>query len=314
MGMLEVPAPAGAWRRAFFTIWIGQSISLIGSMIVQFALVWWLTQTTGSATVLATATIVGLVPTILLGPLAGALVDRWNRRRVLIFADAAIALCTLVLVITSWAGVLATWQVFCALFLRALGGAFHWPAMQASTSLMVPRSMLSRLKGMDSALYGILRIAAPPAGAFLMWLMPLPAVLAVDIITAALAIGTLLLFKIPQPMRANAGEVITLRLIWADVKVGMHYMVSWRGLVTIMLMGICINLLLSPFYTLLPFWVSKFFQGNAIQLGWIESASGIGIIVGGVVLSVLRVVLNAGYTPQSSVCLVWDWAACSLAW
>lgn len=286
MGMFQVPAPAGAWRRAFFTIWIGQSTSLIGSMIVQFALVWWLTQTTGSATVLATATIVALVPTIMLGPFAGVLVDRWNRRRVLIFADAAIALCTLVLVITSWAGVLAAWQVFCVLFLRALGGAFHWPAMQASTSLMVPRSMLSRIKGMDAALYGILRIAAPPIGALLMLVLPLPAVLSVDIITAALAIGALLVYNIPQPVRADAGEAVTLRLIWADVKVGLRYMVSWRGLVIIMLMGTGVNLLLSPFYTLLPIWVTKFFQGDAIQLGWIESASGIGIIVGGIMLSV----------------------------
>jgi DHA3 family macrolide efflux protein-like MFS transporter len=182
-------------------------------MIVQFALVWWLTLATGSATVLATATIVALVPTILLGPFAGVLVDRWNRRWVLIFADVSIALCTLVLVFTSWAGVLATWQVFLVLFLRSLCGAFHWPAMQASTSLMVPRSMLSRIKGMDGVLYGILRIVAPPAGALLMLVLPLPAVLFVDIITAALAIGALLLFNIPQPMRADAGEVVTLRLI-----------------------------------------------------------------------------------------------------
>lgn len=286
MDILQGPAPAGAWRRRFFTIWIGQSISLIGSMIVQFALIWWLTKATGSATILATATIVALVPTIIFGPFAGVLVDRWNRRRVLIFADAAIALCAFVLVITSWAGVLAAWQVFVILFLRALGGAFHWPAMQASTSLMVPHSMLSRIKGLDNALYGILRIAAPPVGALLMVVLPLPAVLSVDIITAALAICALLLFKIPQPVRADAGEVVTLRLIWADVKVGLRYMVSWRGLVIIMLVGTGVNLLLSPFYTLLPIWVTKFFHGDAIQLGWIESASGIGIIVGGILLSI----------------------------
>jgi DHA3 family macrolide efflux protein-like MFS transporter len=286
MDILQGPAPAGAWRRRFFTIWIGQSISLIGSMIVQFALIWWLTKATGSATILATATIVALVPTIIFGPFAGVLVDRWNRRRVLIFADAAIALCAFVLVITSWAGVLAAWQVFVILFLRALGGAFHWPAMQASTSLMVPHSMLSRIKGLDNALYGILRIAAPPVGALLMVVLPLPAVLSVDIITAALAICALLLFKVPQPVRADAGEVVTLRLIWADVKVGLRYMVSWRGLVIIMLVGTGVNLLLSPFYALLPIWVTKFFHGDAIQLGWIESASGIGIIVGGILLSI----------------------------
>jgi len=76
------------WKAPFFTIWTGQAFSLLGSQLVQFALVWWLTKTTGSATVLATATLVALLPQVLLGPLAGALIDRWNRRLVMIMATA----------------------------------------------------------------------------------------------------------------------------------------------------------------------------------------------------------------------------------
>ncbi|MCK4245728.1 MFS transporter, partial [Candidatus Bipolaricaulota bacterium] len=83
------------WKSPFFTIWTGQELSLVGSSAAQFALVWWLTMTTGSATVLATATTVALIPQILLGPLAGAYIDRWNRRLVMMIADSFIALVSL---------------------------------------------------------------------------------------------------------------------------------------------------------------------------------------------------------------------------
>src|SRR5512139_2853480 len=86
------------WAGRFFTIWTGQAFSLFGSSLVQFALVWWLTQKTGSATVLATSTMAALLPQIILGPFAGALVDRWNRRIIMVVADASIALATLLLV------------------------------------------------------------------------------------------------------------------------------------------------------------------------------------------------------------------------
>lgn len=126
------------WAPRFFTIWGGQAFSLFGSALVQFALIWWLTQETGSATVLATATLFGLLPQIILGPFSGPLIDRWSRRLVMIFADAGIALATAVLAYLFWAGLVEPWQVYAVLFIRSAGGAFHWPAMQASTTMMVP--------------------------------------------------------------------------------------------------------------------------------------------------------------------------------
>ena len=92
------------WQIPFFTIWTGQLFSLIGSHLVQFALVWWLTQTTGSATVLATATLVAILPGVVLGPFAGALVDRWNRRKVMIVADGFVALVSAWLAYLFWTG------------------------------------------------------------------------------------------------------------------------------------------------------------------------------------------------------------------
>jgi len=176
------------WAPKFFTIWTGQAFSLIGSALVQFALVWWMTKTTGSATVLATATLVALLPQILLGPFVGTLVDRWNRRLIMIIADTGIAVVTGVLILLFAAGNVSVWQVYLILLIRSFGGAFHSPAMTASTSLMVPKKHLARLSGLNQTLQGVLSIFAPPLGALLIGLLPMQSVLAIDIGTAALAV------------------------------------------------------------------------------------------------------------------------------
>jgi len=106
------------WARKFFTIWGGHSVSLLGSNLVQFALVWWLTSTTGSATVLATASLAGILPQVIIGPFAGALVDRWNRRLVMIVADALIALSTLVLIVLYMLGQMEIWHIYVVMFWR----------------------------------------------------------------------------------------------------------------------------------------------------------------------------------------------------
>ena len=115
------------WAGRFFTVWTGQAFSLFGSALVQFALIWWLTQKSGSATVLALATLVGMLPQILLGPFAGALVDRWSRRIIMMMADATIAAFTLLLAYLFATDTVQLWHIYAIMAVRALGGAFHFP-------------------------------------------------------------------------------------------------------------------------------------------------------------------------------------------
>jgi len=179
----EQPKPN--WAAPFFTIWTGQALSLVGSQVGGFALVWWLTQASGrSATVLTSATLVAMLPGVFLGPVVGALVDRWSRRRVMIVADTIIALFSAWLALLFWTEQIEIWHVYVIMFVRALGGAFHWPAMRASTSLMVPREQLSRVAGMNRTLQGILEVVTPPLGAFLMEILPLHVIMAIDVATA----------------------------------------------------------------------------------------------------------------------------------
>ena len=143
--MTDASATQPRSLRPFLTLWVGQVFSLLGSQLVQFSLIWWLTQQTGSATVLAVASIVGLVPQVVLGPFVGPLVDRWNRKRTMILADAAVALATLGLALLFLLGQAELWHVYAILFVRALCGTFHGPAITSSFSLMVPPEHLTRV-------------------------------------------------------------------------------------------------------------------------------------------------------------------------
>lgn len=274
------------WQVPFFTIWTGQAFSLVGSRLVQFALVWWLTETTGSATVLATATLVAILPGVILGPFAGALVDRWNRRRVMIVADGFVALVTAWLAYLFWTGSMSVWHVYAAMLARSIGGAFHWPAMQASTSLMVPKKHLSRVAGLNQTMQGALNIVAPPLGAILLSLLPMHAIMGIDLGTAAVAIVSLLLVAIPQPERTAAAGADQKVSVWDDFRAGLRYVWGWPGLMAILVMAMIINFVVNPAFSLMPLLVTEHFGGGALQLGWLQSGWGIGMLLGGLVLSV----------------------------
>ena len=274
----------GSWKLPFFSIWAGQAVSLFGSNIVQFALVWWLTVETGSATVLAIASLAGILPQIALGPIAGAYVDRLDRRKVMIAADGLVGLVSVGLVYLFWTGDVQIWHVYLALVLRAVGGSFHWAAFQASTSLMVPNQQLSRVAGMNQTLYGLLNIIAPPIGALMMGLLPLSQVLLVDVGTALLAVIPLLFVSIPRPKRQAESPDGKPQSIWQDIRDGACYIRSWPGLVYLIALAMVIKVALTPAFSLVPLLVSDHFEGGAAQLSFVESAIGIGIVLGGLLL------------------------------
>lgn len=273
------------WKPRFFTIWTGQAFSLLGSQLVQFALVWYLTQKTGSATVLATATLAAMLPQIFLGPLAGSFVDRGNRRRIMMIADTSIALLTVSLAILFATGLVQVWHIYAVMFLRSLGQSFHGPAMTASTSLMVPKRHLARVQGVNQTLNGGLNIIAAPLGAVLLELLPMQGVLAVDVVTALLAVVPLFFFAIPQPQRRTdpAQKEATF---WQDFRAGFQYVFRWKGLMATLLMTTAINFLLTPAGALTPLLVKNFFGGGAIELGWFEAWFSGGVIAGGLLLGV----------------------------
>ena len=269
--------------RPFMIVFAGQAFSLFGSRLVQFSFVWWITETTGLASTLAFASIVAMLPQVLLGPFAGALVDRWNRKTVMMVSDSFIALVVVALAFLYGTGAVQLWHVFLAMFIRSLGGAFQWPAMQATTTLMVDKENLSRVAGMNQSLQGLAAIVAPPLGAFLMQVIPIQIILLIDVATAVLAVGSLFFIMVPQPIR-EVTEVLGLKTVLSDMREGARFVWSWRGLRIIMGMSMIINFLMSPAFSLLPLVVTNHFDGGAVELGWLQSANGVGMIAGGLLL------------------------------
>lgn len=272
------------WQRRFFSVWVGQAISLLGSAIVQFALIWHLTQLTNSGTTLATASLAGLLPQVFLSPLIGTLVDRWNRRAIMMIADGIVALATIILAILFAFELAQIWHVYVLMFVRAVGGGFHQSAMGASVVLMVPKENLPRVQGLNHTLNGGLNILSAPLGAFLLAFLPMQGILAIDVSTATLAILILVFVTIPQPVRTS--EPGKRASVWQEMREGFEYVRGWPALVIILGMVLLINFFLTPVGTLLPLLVTRHFQGDALQLGWLEAASSVGIILGGVFLGV----------------------------
>ncbi|MBE0634501.1 MFS transporter, partial [Candidatus Bipolaricaulota bacterium] len=247
----------GSWLRRYAIIWVGQKLSWIGSKAGGFALVWWLTRETGSAQVLATATMGLILPTVLLGPIAGAYVDRWNRRLTIIISDSFIALMSLLLAYLFWSGQMEIWHVYLVIVARAVGNAFHEPAMGASTAMLVPKEHLPRIAGLNQASKGAMAVAGPVLGALLISILPVHGVMLIDVGTATFAIIPLFFLTIPQPADRSARE---MKLV-ASLRVGFSFVVKQRGLLALLGISSLANFLLNPIFVLLPLLVTEHFQG-----------------------------------------------------
>lgn len=273
------------WKPAFFTFWLTQALSLFGSGLASFAVVWWITESIGSATVLATASLAALVPGVLFGPLAGALVDRLNRKWVIILSDATSAVLALLLVGLFWTNSIQLWHIYVINILRALAGAFQFPAVQSSTSLMVPQEQLTRVAGLNQALQGLTMIATPPLGALLLALLPMQSILGIDFLTAGMAISLLFALHIPQPAFRERTTHVTAT-VWQDMRDGFSFLKQWPALLSVMSIAALLNLVLTPAFTLVPILITDHFHGSALHLGWINAGYGLGIIGGGALLGI----------------------------
>jgi len=269
------------WFGRFAFIWIGQKLSLVGSKAGGFALVWWLTQETGSAQVLATASMALILPTVLLGPIAGAYVDRWNRRRTILLSDTFIAMASLLLAYLFWSGQMQIWHVYLVILLRSVGNALHEPALGASVSMLVPKEHLARVAGAGQATKGVMSVTGPVLGALLISILPVHGVMLIDVGTAAFAVLPLLFLAIPQP----AGTPARRAKLRTTVAEGLRFVWSRKGFVYLLAIAALGNFLLNPVFVLLPLFVTEQLGGEALHLGWLQSMWGIGLAAGGVALA-----------------------------
>jgi len=217
---VQTNRPTGLF--AFTIVWLGQVVSLFGSATTQFALTIWAWQLTGSVTALALVAFFSFGPTVLISPIAGALVDRWNRKLVMMLSDLAAGLSSIAILLLYTFGALQIWHLYVAGAFAGIFQAFQWPAYSAAISIMLPKEHYTRASGMISLAESGSGILAPLAAGALIGLLGsgsglngISVILIVDIVTFVFAIGALMFVHIPQPARTEEGRK-GQGSIWAD--------------------------------------------------------------------------------------------------
>ncbi len=273
-------AIAPHWVRHVVLFLAGQSVSLFGSSLVQYAILWYLTLETQSGTVLALATAFGFLPQAFASVFGGVWADRYNRKFLLIGADATIAATTLVLAVMLWQGLNGLWPVYLTLAIRSLGAGIQMPAVGALLPQIVPADRLMRVNGINMSIQSAMTILAPAVAAALFAWLGLQAVLMVDVGTAAIGIGLVALIPVATIVRSDraAGYLDDMRAGFAYVR---HHAVILRVLLYFAL----VFFLMAPPGYLSPLMVVRTFGEEVWKLTVNELAFGVGMMLGGALIS-----------------------------
>jgi DHA3 family macrolide efflux protein-like MFS transporter len=271
--------------RGFVVVWLGQVVSLLGSAMTWFALTLWAYELTEKATALALLSLFAFGPTILLSPVAGALVDRWNRKVVLILSDLAAGLATLVVLLLHGTDSLHLWHLFVIGFIAGSFQAFEYPAYAASITMMVPKEQYARASGMLEMAWAASSVLAPLMAGVLLGVIGLTGIMIIDVVTFVFAIGALLLVSIPQPPKSDEG-LKGQGTIWKESLYGFRYIWERPSLLALQLQFAVGNLFdFSGFVLFAPMILART-GSNEIVLGSIQSAGAIGGVLGGALLTV----------------------------
>jgi DHA3 family macrolide efflux protein-like MFS transporter len=270
------------WRRTVVAVWSGQAISLFTSIAAGFALIWYLTETTSSAFVLALATLMYFIPAILLGPFAGAIIDRHNRKHIMIIADLGIAVVTLVMAVLIVLGLTSVPLVLGMLFARSIGMVFHQPAMQAVMPLLVPERHLVRINTLDQGLAALGNIGGPPLGIVMYTVLGLQVALVADAIGALIACTVLVFVSIPDVHLAK-DEQTSLRHEMMD---GLRAIRDRRGMLVFMLLVFVCVIFFMPMSSFFPLMTLEHFGGDGYAASLAEVAWGVGFLLGSLILGV----------------------------
>lgn len=276
---------ADRWLHTFLIIFTGQAFSLLGSSAVNFSLVWWLTAETGSASILAYASIAAILPQALLGPIAGPFVDRWDRRLTMIAADLLIAATSVWLLLAFAEGTPSVAAIMLAIGLRSACAAFHTPASQAAVPMYVPSDQLMRVAGWNFFMSSGVAMAGPVLGAFMMAATSVSVVMMVDILGAGIAVASLLMVRIPNPQRDESdSEHIDFVVEFVD---GWRELIRHRGLFDLTLVLAMVTLLYMPLNALFPLMTFSHFSGDAAAASYVEVAFGAGMLIGSMAIGVM---------------------------
>jgi len=268
----------------FTIVWLGQIVSVLASSMSQFGLTIWVFEQTGSATALGLMQVFFITPFLLISPIAGVMVDRHNRKLMMMVSDLAAALATLAILAFQALGILQFWHLYFASVVYGLGMAFQWPAYSAAITTMVPKEQYGRANGMMSLVEAGPGVVAPILAGALLPVIGLTGILLFDVLTFILAIGALMIVHIPQPPRTEEGAQ-GQGSIWKEAAYGFKYIFARPSLLGLQMIFFVGNLFAGISFTLLAPMILSRTGNDSLMLGSAQTAGAIGGVIGGVIMS-----------------------------
>jgi MFS family permease len=268
----------------FTIVWIGQIISVLASAMSQFGLTIWMYQQTNSATALGLMQVFFITPFLIISPIAGVMVDRHNRKMMMMVSDLTAGVATVLILIFQSLGILQFWHLYVTSMIYGLGNAFQWPAYSAAISTMVPKEQYGRANGMMSLIEAGPGVFAPLLAGALLPLIGLTGILFIDVATFLFAVGALLFVHIPQPPRTVEGAH-SQGNVWKEAAFGFKYIFARPSLLGLQMIFFFGNLFSGILFTLLAPMILARTDNNSLMFGSVQTAGAIAGVVGGVVMS-----------------------------
>ncbi|WP_036481841.1 MFS transporter [Myxosarcina sp. GI1] len=273
--------------RTFLIIWIGQVVSLLGSKLTEFALGFWILEQTyhGTGTISQFALTILLIylPKVIISPLAGVLIDRWNRRNAMMLSDLGTGVITTIVLLLVTSNHLQVWHIYIAVTVTSSFNSFQQPAYIAAIAQLVAPQNLSRANGMVQASSAIAKIAAPVIAGMLMKFTGLETILTIDLITFAIAIMTLVFVKFPNLRRTRKTKQQVIERLLKDTVSGWNYIALRPGLLRL------IGFIAVSYFTMgmleIVLWPLLYEPNSTEQLGIVLSIGGCGMLLGSILMS-----------------------------
>jgi MFS family permease len=269
----------------FTIIWLGQIVSVLATHMTQFALTIWVFELTGSVTSLGLVQVFFVTPFLLISPVAGVMVDRYNRKTMMMVSDLGAGLATVVILILQSMGMLQVWHLYAAAAVQGVGNAFQWPAYSAAISTMLKKEQYGRANGMMSLIEAGPGVVAPLLAGALLPIIHLTGILVTDVVTFILAVGCLVFVAIPQPARTQEGTKAQGNF-WKEAVYGFQYIFARPGLTGLLVFFLFANLFSGIQLTLLSPMILSRTGNNSLIFGTVQTMGAIGAVVGGLIMSV----------------------------
>lgn len=270
------------WKSNILRFLTAQTISLFGSSLVQYAIIWHITLSTSSGKMLTLSTLCGFLPQIFISLFAGVWIDRYDRKKMIMLSDSLIAASTLMLALSFLSGNDSTLLLFAVLIVRSAGAGIQTPAVNALIPQIVPPEHLMKIGGINSTVSSMMMFLSPAISGAILSVAPIATVLLIDVVTAVVGVGITATVKIKPLEKKREADLSG----FAQIKEGLAYLKQNTFVRNLLLYQIVILFLISPSAFLTPLMVSRTFGAEVWRLTASEMTYSLGMVLGGVLITV----------------------------